>query len=131
MVQVPTRSSLAAFGLALALAGCSVSPVLERLPESLGGLPADAPAPPMDPYKFPAVHDMPPPRATQPMTDQEQLDTEKALQAARDRQETQEKADDKDAPTAKKKALPAAKKKPAGSKNDGTDGGKASAKTNP
>jgi hypothetical protein len=110
---------------------------MERLPESLGGLPANAPARPATPLGYPAVHDMPPPRADKPMTDQEQLQTEKALTSARDRLEgTKEAGDDDDTskadkPAKPKKGAPAAKKKPAASKDTGTSGTDAGAKTNP
>jgi hypothetical protein len=131
MVYVPTRSVLAAFFVAAALAGCSAAPMMEGLPASVGGLPADAPAQPTTPYQYPAVHDMPPPRATKPMSEEELYTTEKALNAARDRQEGQEKAASRGAPAAKKKALPVAKKKPADGKKGGTADAKASVKTNP
>jgi len=75
--------------LAVALAGCSPAPVMERLPTELGGLPAGAPPPPRTPYRYPAVHDTPPPRATTPLTNEEQLELEKRLQRARQRQESQ------------------------------------------
>jgi hypothetical protein len=54
------------------------------------GVPAGAPARPVTPYQYPAVHDMPPPRAIAPMNDEEQFRLEKELQAVRDRQEAQE-----------------------------------------
>jgi hypothetical protein len=113
MVRALIQPALVAFALAVALAGCSSGPVIDRLPGGLG-LPADAPARPTTPYQYPAVHDMPPPRATKPMTDEELLKAEKDLQAARDRQEG------RDGPT--KKAASAPKKKPAGAKNDQTSG---------
>ncbi|HEY0222932.1 MAG TPA: hypothetical protein VGC38_00285, partial [Pseudolabrys sp.] len=73
-----------------ALAGCSAGPWSDQMPQSLGGLPADAPARPLSPYQYPAVHDMPPPRATKPMNDEEQFKLEKELSAIRDRQLSQE-----------------------------------------
>jgi hypothetical protein len=75
--------------LAVALAGCSPAPVMERVPTELGGLPAGAPPPPRTPYRYPAVHDTPPPRATAPLTSEEQLELEKRLRKARQRQESQ------------------------------------------
>jgi hypothetical protein len=71
--------------LALALAGCSEQ--LERMPEQLGGMPADAPARPKAPYQYPAVHDVPAARAVKPMSDAELLKLENELKAARDRQQ--------------------------------------------
>lgn len=77
--------------LAAALAGCSPAPIMERVPTELGGLPPGAPPPPRATYRYPAVHDTPPPRATTPLTDEEQLELEKRLQRARQRQESQTK----------------------------------------
>jgi hypothetical protein len=79
---------LAALGLATALSGCAAESMFDRLPPELGGMPANAPARPATPYQYPAVHDMPPARPTQPMTEEEQWRLEKELQAARDRQES-------------------------------------------
>ena len=91
----------------------------EELPQSMGGLPADAPKAPKTPYKYPAVHDMPPPRATPTMSDADQVRLEKELQQARDRVEGKPEAAEKPAkkPTkkpagARKKRLPAAKNQP-------------------
>jgi hypothetical protein len=75
-----------ALGLVMALVGCSPGAAIDQLPDSLG-LPAGAPARPAAPYQYPAVHDMPPPRATAPMSDEEQFKLEKELRAVRDRQE--------------------------------------------
>ena len=71
-------------GLPVAIAGCSPSAVVDQLPGGMG-LPADAPARPRTPYKYPAVHDMPPPRSSTPLSEGEQVRLEKELQAARDR----------------------------------------------
>ena len=81
---------LAACWIAASLTGCSAGPLGETLPQSLGGLPADPPPPPKVPYQFPAVHDMPPPRATEPLTDKQQWELEKDLTRLRDRQEARE-----------------------------------------
>ncbi len=89
MVKIPVLPLLLAIGLAMG--GCSVSSI-EQLPASVGGLPSEAPARPQTPYEFPAVHDLPPPRSTQPMSDDELLKAENALEAARERQEKLEKA---------------------------------------
>ena len=90
------------------LAGCASGPVIDQMPSNLG-LPAGAPARPATPYVYPAVHDMPPPRATPTMTEEQQVKLEKELTAVRDRQEAHEG-------TAKKTAQ-AAKKKPATADN--------------
>lgn len=99
---------MAAFWLSAGLAGCTPAPLIDRLPGELG-LPQGAPARPAAPYRYPAVHDMPPERGTAPMSEEEQLKLEKELQAVRDRQERQA-AQEGDQPA------PAAKKKPAGSR---------------
>jgi len=109
---------LAIAGLALGLAGCSAQSVLDKLPADMG-LPAGAPARPATPYEYPAVHDMPPARATVPMTEEEQAKLEKELANVRDRQEGRTQ-------TAKKPA-PKPKKPP----NDAESGQAAGAKPNP
>ncbi len=74
--------------LALALGGCSsASQVFEKMPQSMGGLSADAPKAPATPYAYPAVHDMPAAREVKPLTDDEQLKLEKELLNTRDAQE--------------------------------------------
>jgi hypothetical protein len=132
------RSLIAAGVLGLLMTGCSAGSSLfttvpESLPESMGGLPADAPAPPVKPYGYPAVHDMPPPRTTTPLDDSQQLRLEQELEAARDRQAKRAAAapEAEDAAEAPEKAAPAPKKKPpAAKKRPGTDG-RAGAKTGP
>lgn len=124
MMRVLRSPVLAAFGLALGvslgLGGCASGGMLDQLPASMGGEPATLPAKPKDnQYQYPAVHDMPPARATAPLGESEQFRLEKELQAARDRQQRLYG----DAP----KPEPAAKKKPADAKNGQTSG----AKTNP
>jgi hypothetical protein len=59
----------------------------DTLPNSMGGLPEGAPARPNTTRQFPAVHDMPAPRSTTPMSDEDQLKLEKDLQEARTKQE--------------------------------------------
>jgi hypothetical protein len=134
MVRAHQASILAALGLATVLAGCSPGPMIDRLPGDMG-LPAGAPARPTTPYQYPAVHDMPPARATAPMSDEEQLKLEKELTAVRERQEAQEAKEAKEGPdkTAAQPAKnPPAKKKPASAKNGQAAGAKTSgAKTNP
>ena len=105
-----------ALGLAAVLTGCAPGPMIDRLPTELG-LPASAPARPATPYEYPAVHDMPPDRATTPMTEEEQAKVEKELINVRDRQEGR--------PPAAKKGAPAAKKPPKDAQNGQADGAKA------
>ena len=104
---------LAVLTMAVALAGCTPGPMIDRLPDSVG-LPAGAPPRPATPYQYPAVHDMPPPRSTKTMSEEEQVRLEKELQAVRDRQEG------RTGPA--KKGASAAKKKPADAKS-GQSGG--------
>ena len=100
---ISAGSRAMALGLGIALAGCSGAQLADKLPQGAGGLPAETPARPVAAsYQYPAVHDMPPPRATEPMTDAEQVRLEKDLVKARDRLE--DKADQIDgAPKAAKK----------------------------
>lgn len=100
------RSVLAAFCVAALLSGCESGSVIDSLPGPVG-LPAGAPERPAAPYKYPAVHDMPPPRATQPLSDEQQYKLERELQAARDRQEGR---------SATKKTTGGAKKQATGAK---------------
>ena len=107
----------AAAGLATVLTGCAPGSMIDRIPGEIGGLPAGAPARPETPHEYPAVHDMPPNRASSPMTEEEQVRLEKELINVRDRQEGR--------PAATKKAAPTAKKPPKGAQNGQTDGAKA------
>jgi hypothetical protein len=116
---------LAVLSLAV-LTGCSASQIADEMPPAVA-LPADAPARPATPYVYPAVHDMPPPRSTEPMSAEDQLKMEKELAAARDRQAGRKPADEKTSPSAKKTV----KKKPAGIENGETAGANTGAKTNP
>ncbi len=102
------RASIVVLAIGLLLAACSGSESFE-LPQSLGGLPTDAPTRPTTPYQYPAVHDMPPPRSVKTLSDEELRKVEKDLTAARDRQE---KAAGTAAPAqAKPKAAAPAKKR--------------------
>src|ERR1022692_3166165 len=93
MKRALQRSILAALGLATAttLAGCSSGAVIDQMPSTLG-LSAGTPERPTTPYVYPAVHDMPPPRATPTMSEEQQVQAEKELNAARERQETRDGA---------------------------------------
>ena len=117
-----------ALALSLGLGGCASGGMLDQLPPALGGEPDSLPKRPQTGYQFPAVHDMPPARAIEPMSDSEQIRLEKELQTARDNQEALAKSDaPADAPPAPPAPAPAAKKKPAPAKNGQPSG----AKTNP
>lgn len=134
------RSLIAAGLLGLAMTSCAAGPSLfqtvpESLPESVGGLPADAPAAPAKPYAYPAVHDMPPPRTAKPLDDNQQIQLEKDLEAARDRQmrraaENPDADDASDAPPTKPAATKTKKKSSVAKKKTGT-APQAGARTNP
>jgi hypothetical protein len=124
MERALQRSILAALTLATAtaLAGCSSGAVIDKLPGDMG-LPAGTPERPTTPYVYPAVHDMPPPRATPTMSEEQQVKEEEELKVVRDRQEARDGA-------AKKTAQPA-KKKPATIDTGQAAGAQDGAKTNP
>ena len=67
------------------LAGCTVGSLGDHLPTAAGGLPESAPARPATPAAYPAVHDMPPPRSDNVLTDEERKKLEADLIAARNR----------------------------------------------
>ena len=113
--------SALALVLSLGLGGCASGGMADQLPTALGGEPASLPTRPKTEYQFPAVHDMPPARATVPLSDSEQVRLEKELQAARDNQEALARSD---APAGSAPA-PAAKKKPAAAKSGQATGAKA------
>lgn len=128
------RSLLAVCAVAASLTGCSAGPLadkLEQMPQSLGGLPPDTPKAPAMPYQYPAVHDMPPPRASEPLSEEQQDRLEKDLNAARDRQEAANPDAQKAAEAAKKTAKKTAKKKPAPAQNGQNAGASTGTKTNP
>ena len=100
-------STLLACGLAVGIAGCSSS-ALDTLNSSLPrqvALPADAPERLETSPVFPAVHDMPPPRANVTLSPEEQIKLEDDLVALRSRQEM---ATGSSMAAAKKKQPPAA-----------------------
>jgi hypothetical protein len=125
MMRALGRLLLAALSLAI-LAGCSSGQVINNLPASVA-LPADAPARPATSYAYPAVHDMPPPRATEPMSVEDQLRLEKELTALRNRQEGLKPEDEKTLQTSKKNAKKGTKK----NASDTQHGEAAGAKINP
>jgi hypothetical protein len=84
------RAALATVGAALFLFGCSSSAtnnLIDSVPNSIGGLPANAPERSAEPIAYPAVHDMPPPRTNTTLSAEEQVQLEKDLAAVRARQE--------------------------------------------
>ena len=130
MAHALQSPALAVLGLAavlsLGLGGCAAGGMLEQLPPAMGGEPASLPAKPRTGYQYPAVHDMPPDRASVPLNGNEQEKLEKELQAARDKQEAAAAADAAASAPAPAPA-PAAKPKASGAKSGQTSG----AKTNP
>jgi hypothetical protein len=67
------------------VSGCSGSMIADHLPVAVGGLPEDAPARPAADTPYPAVHSMPPARATTPLSYDQQKQLEDDLVAARTR----------------------------------------------
>jgi hypothetical protein len=77
-------AALSLFATAVALAGCGAT-IGDYAPTAIGGLPEGTPQRPKQSSAYPAVHDMPPPRATQVLTDAERNKLEGDLAAARER----------------------------------------------
>jgi hypothetical protein len=77
-------------GLTLALAGAgplaSCSTMGGDIPTAMGGLPDGAPARPQAPPPYPAVHDMPPPRSSAVLTEEEKKRVEAELAVMREQQ---------------------------------------------
>jgi hypothetical protein len=70
------------------LSACSSSSRIgDSLPPSLGGLPAGVPERPAVQPAYPAVHDMPPPRADSTLSDAEKKSLKDDLIASRERAE--------------------------------------------
>jgi len=68
MMRLLQRTIAATVVMAALLAGCSAGPVGDTLPNALGGLPQGAPARPnVVNRQYPAVHDMPAARPTEPL----------------------------------------------------------------
>src|SRR5262249_13153561 len=84
---VPRHALAAALvAVAVVLAGCSAgSTVADHLPTALGGLPDGSPQRPDTSRAYPAVPDMPPPRAPTAPTDARTRKLESDLVAARNR----------------------------------------------
>jgi hypothetical protein len=72
------------------LAACSTA--LSEMPKEIGGLPAGTPARPETAAAYPAVHDMPPPRNTAVLTEEERKKVEAELAAMRAEQARRAKA---------------------------------------
>jgi hypothetical protein len=90
--QSQRASARRGLAVALLLAGatilvdCSSGGVIgDYMPTATGGLPEGAPQRPTKSTSFPAVHDMPPPRAQTVLSDEEQKKLEDELIAARKR----------------------------------------------
>jgi hypothetical protein len=85
-----------AIGLGLACAGSlflvSCSTVMSEMPTQVGGLPAGTPERPAAAPEYPAVHDMPPPRGTAVLTEEEKKKVEAELAAMRAAQAKRAKA---------------------------------------
>jgi hypothetical protein len=92
----------------------NVADTASQLPQV--GLPANAPARPVEQMAYPAVHDVPPPRTATVLTDLEQQKLEDDLIAARDQQQVSLGIK----PASRKKGQPA-KPKPAADAAAGSD----------
>jgi hypothetical protein len=83
-------------GLVLVCAGSlflvSCSTVLSEMPTQVGGLPAGTPERPAVAPEYPAVHEMPPPRTTAVLTEEEKKKVEAELAAMRAAQAKRAKA---------------------------------------
>jgi hypothetical protein len=75
---------LAVVILSVAMSSCA-STIADHLPTAAGGLPENAPERPAVDPAYPAVHDMPPQRASAPLTSEEQRKLQQDLIAARNR----------------------------------------------
>ena len=82
-------SILAFVALVVTVSGCSTAQI-DSIPQEIGGLPAGAPARSAEPPSYPAVHDMPPPRAAV-LDAEQQKKLEADLIAIRNRQPNQQK----------------------------------------
>lgn len=103
-MTVPGRKqALAAFASLLALAGggCTSNPGTS-IPTWAGGEPEGLPPPPPTTSSFPEVHDLPPPRPTKLMSEQEQTRLEAELTALRKRVNSKGATDERDRPAAQK-----------------------------
>jgi hypothetical protein len=79
-------AAVAGAATALLLAGCSSGPfIADHLPNAVGGLPEGVPERPATEQAYPAVHNMPPQRATTTLTDAQQKLLQDDLAAVRDR----------------------------------------------
>jgi hypothetical protein len=81
----PARLRFVAAACAAALLGGCSSMIGDNMPAAVGGLPADAPARPVTPAVYPAVHNMPPARSTATLNNDQQKQLEDDLVAARNR----------------------------------------------
>jgi hypothetical protein len=117
-MQVFRGSFLVALGLAAGLSACVPASVFEKMPGEVG-LPAGTPEAPATPYKYPAVHDMPPARAEPVMTEEQQVKLQNELNAERERQEAGAMPVQQPAPPPKKKTPTTAKKDQATGAQDG------------
>lgn len=86
--ELPARPRVvmaALLACAALLSGCSSAMVEDHLPTAAGGLPDNAPARPTAEIAYPAVHNMPPARATTPLSYDQQKRLEDDLVATRNK----------------------------------------------
>jgi hypothetical protein len=87
-IRLPTNPCLAAAALlacATLLSACSSAMVEDHMPTAVGGLPDSAPPRPIAEVAYPAVHNMPPARATTPLSYDQQKRLEDDLVATRNK----------------------------------------------
>jgi hypothetical protein len=82
----------AALACAVSVCLASCSTVMSEMPTQAGGLPAGTPERPATAPDYPAVHDMPPRRATAVLTEEEKKKVEAELAAMRAEQARRAKA---------------------------------------
>ena len=83
---VATLCLMFALAASAILCGCSAASMTDNLPADFG-VPAGAPARPAVTPQYPAVHDMPPPRPADLLSEDDQEKLERDLIRARDTQE--------------------------------------------
>jgi len=80
-----TRIGPVAAALLLAASLCGCSSVVDTIPTSLGGLPEGVPQRPATPAAYPSVHDMPPARQENALSEAESKRLREELKNARNR----------------------------------------------
>ena len=109
--RAPARRGGSVVALAWSTALCACSSLGDNLPAPLG-LPEGAPERPAVEREFLPVHDMPQPRDTKPLSEQERKKLEVELKETRDRQEQAVRKNSLKQPAQKSSKKPAEKSSP-------------------